>query len=101
MTSWHFTGVIVGTILVGTRLVFNTYCYVFGLNSSLFTLFLLSLYTAFHLASPVHDLDIAKDFYGNVLGCAEGRSSEKVMKYCSDLKVQGLCILFPIMSSIP
>jgi extradiol dioxygenase family protein len=26
---------------------------------------------------PVHDLDIAKDFYGNILGCEEGRSSEK------------------------
>ena len=50
----------------------------FGLNSSLSTSFSLSSYTAFHLALPVHDLDIAKDFYGNILGCAEGRSSEKV-----------------------
>lgn len=31
----------------------------------------------FHYAFPVHDLNLAKDFYGNVLGCAEGRSSEK------------------------
>ena len=35
----------------------------------------------FHLAVPVHDLDLAKDFYGNVLGCKEGRSSEKWQDY--------------------
>ncbi|HVL76560.1 MAG TPA: VOC family protein [Noviherbaspirillum sp.] len=29
----------------------------------------------FHLAFPVHDLDAARHFYGEVLGCAEGRSS--------------------------
>ena len=29
----------------------------------------------FHLAFPVHDLSAAREFYGNVLGCAEGRSS--------------------------
>mmetsp|Transcript_30862 Transcript_30862/g.62587 ORF Transcript_30862/g.62587 Transcript_30862/m.62587 type:complete len:253 (-) Transcript_30862:191-949(-) len=31
----------------------------------------------FHYAFPVHDLDAAKKFYGDVLGCAEGRSSPK------------------------
>ncbi|HEX6126898.1 MAG TPA: VOC family protein [Pyrinomonadaceae bacterium] len=30
----------------------------------------------FHLAFPVHDLDAARRFYGNVLECEEGRSSE-------------------------
>ena len=30
----------------------------------------------FHLAFPVHDLSAAREFYGGVLGCAEGRSSE-------------------------
>ncbi len=30
----------------------------------------------FHLAFPVHDLDAAREFYGNVIGCAEGRSSD-------------------------
>ena len=30
----------------------------------------------FHLAFPVHDLDAARDFYGSVLGCPEGRSSD-------------------------
>lgn len=30
----------------------------------------------FHLAIPVHDLKQARDFYGRVLACAEGRSSE-------------------------
>ena len=29
----------------------------------------------FHLAFPVDDLDAARDFYGSVLGCPEGRSS--------------------------
>lgn len=31
--------------------------------------------TPFHLAFPVHDLDAARHFYGQVLGCPEGRSS--------------------------
>lgn len=30
----------------------------------------------FHLAFPVHDLDVAREFYGGVLECEEGRSSE-------------------------
>ena len=30
----------------------------------------------FHLAFPVHDLAAARAFYGGLLGCAEGRSSE-------------------------
>lgn len=30
----------------------------------------------FHLAFPVHDLDQARQFYGDLLGCPEGRSSE-------------------------
>jgi len=29
----------------------------------------------FHLAFPVHDLDAARRFYGETLGCPEGRSS--------------------------
>ena len=29
----------------------------------------------FHLAFPVHDLALARAFYGGVLGCPEGRSS--------------------------
>ena len=31
----------------------------------------------FHLAFPVHDLSAAREFYGGVLGCEEGRSSER------------------------
>lgn len=31
----------------------------------------------FHLAFPVHDLALARSFYGGLLGCAEGRSSEQ------------------------
>ncbi len=30
----------------------------------------------FHLAVPVDDLDAARAFYGGLLGCAEGRSSD-------------------------
>ena len=32
---------------------------------------------AFHLAFPVDDLDAARAFYGALLGCPEGRSSER------------------------
>jgi len=32
--------------------------------------------TPFHIAFPVDDLDAARRFYGGVLGCPEGRSSE-------------------------
>ncbi|KAL7534267.1 hypothetical protein ACHAXR_005765 [Thalassiosira sp. AJA248-18] len=35
----------------------------------------------FHYAFPVHSLTEAKNFYGNILGCAEGRSSEKWQDY--------------------
>ena len=30
----------------------------------------------FHLAFPVHDLAAARAFYGDLLGCAEGRSAD-------------------------
>jgi uncharacterized protein len=30
----------------------------------------------FHLAFPVHDVAAARTFYGDVMGCAEGRSSD-------------------------
>jgi extradiol dioxygenase family protein len=30
----------------------------------------------FHLAIPVHDLAAARSFYGELLGCPEGRSAE-------------------------
>lgn len=30
----------------------------------------------FHLAFPVHDLAAARHFYGDVLGCPEGRSAD-------------------------
>ncbi len=30
----------------------------------------------FHLAIPVHDLEKSRDFYKNILGCEEGRSSD-------------------------
>jgi len=31
----------------------------------------------FHLALPVHDLEAARTFYGQLLGCPEGRSSDE------------------------
>lgn len=33
------------------------------------------LLSPFHLAFPVHDLAMARSFYGETLGCPEGRSS--------------------------
>ncbi|WP_040492645.1 VOC family protein [Ilumatobacter nonamiensis] len=30
----------------------------------------------FHLAVPVHDLPAAREFYGGLLGCPEGRSAD-------------------------
>ncbi|MGB6489790.1 MAG: VOC family protein [Steroidobacteraceae bacterium] len=30
----------------------------------------------FHVAFPVHDLELARAFYGGTLGCPEGRSSD-------------------------
>jgi extradiol dioxygenase family protein len=37
----------------------------------------MSTLTPFHIAFPVDDLSAAREFYGRVLGCAEGRSSEQ------------------------
>ena len=36
----------------------------------------MQLQPLFHLAFPVHDLAEARRFYGGLLGCPEGRSSE-------------------------
>lgn len=33
--------------------------------------------TPFHIAFPVHDLEVARGFYGGLLGCPEGRSSDR------------------------
>lgn len=35
----------------------------------------------FHLAIPVHDLKVAKEFYGGTLGLTEGRSSDRWQDY--------------------
>ena len=35
----------------------------------------------FHLAFPVHDLDAARNFYGALLGCREGRSDRDWIDY--------------------
>lgn len=35
----------------------------------------------FHLAFPVHDLSAARQFYGELLGCEEGRSSDTWIDY--------------------
>ena len=36
----------------------------------------MNVLTPFHIAFPVDDLEAARQFYGTVLGCAEGRSSD-------------------------
>ena len=65
----------------GSRMCLSDFVYTyifdfyFGFRSKLNTHIVC---VAFHLALPVHDLNIAKDFYGRVLGCIEGRSSSKV-----------------------
>ncbi len=37
----------------------------------------MSVLRPFHIAFPVNDLEAARHFYGTVLGCPEGRSSEQ------------------------
>jgi extradiol dioxygenase family protein len=37
--------------------------------------------TVFHIAYNVTSLEVARDFYGNLLGCKEGRSSETWVDY--------------------
>lgn len=52
----------------------------------------------FHLAIPVHDLDAARAFYGGLLGCPEGRSSDTWV----DFDLQGhqlVCHLDPHLGS--
>ncbi|MES2785594.1 MAG: VOC family protein [Pseudomonadota bacterium] len=36
-----------------------------------------ALLSPFHVAFPVHDLGLARAFYGQTLGCPEGRSSDE------------------------
>lgn len=58
--------------------------------------------TPFHIAFPVHDLAQARSFYGELLGCPEGRSSDTwidfdlyghqiVAHYSSDATAAGAC----------
>ena len=35
-----------------------------------------STLSPFHLAIPVHDIAIGREFYGKLMGCPEGRSAE-------------------------
>ena len=37
----------------------------------------MSKLTPFHVAIPVHDVELARVFYRDVIGCPEGRSDEK------------------------
>ena len=37
--------------------------------------------SAFHLAYTVSDLDSARKFYGDILGCQEGRSTESWLDF--------------------
>lgn len=37
--------------------------------------------TPFHIAFPVHDLEQARAFYGGLMGCPEGRSSDTWIDY--------------------
>lgn len=50
--------------------------------------------TPFHLAIPVDDLHAARDFYGRVLNCPEGRSSDSWVDF-NFLGHQLVCHLAP------
>ena len=41
----------------------------------------MTLLPPFHLAIPVHDLKVAHDFYGQLLNCQQGRSSNHWIDY--------------------
>jgi uncharacterized protein len=41
----------------------------------------MSIIRPFHVAVPVHDLSLARNFYGNLLGCEEGRSDSQWVDY--------------------
>ena len=41
----------------------------------------MTLLPPFHLAIPVHDLKVAQDFYGQLLNCQQGRSSDHWIDY--------------------
>ncbi|MEX2326288.1 MAG: VOC family protein [Pseudomonadales bacterium] len=49
--------------------------------------------TPFHLAIPVHDIKAARRFYGGLLGCPEGRSSEDWRVLADRLKARGVKFL--------
>ena len=51
----------------------------------------------FHLAIPVDDLAAARHFYGTVLGCPEGRSSERWV----DFDLYGLQLVLHVADVFP
>ncbi|XKE46412.1 VOC family protein [Halomonas organivorans] len=56
--------------------------------------------TPFHLAVPVRDLEEARHFYGGLLGCPEGRSSDTWIDF--DLYGhQFVCHLDPTLGETP
>ena len=42
----------------------------------------------FHLAFSVHDLTATRGFYGDLLGCAEGRSAEPRVRFQGEVGEQ-------------
>jgi hypothetical protein len=54
----------------------------------------------FHYAFPVHCLEAAQDFYGRVLGCTPGRSSEKWQDYSLHGHQIVRCIVVVVVSSL-
>lgn len=65
----------------------------------------------FHLAFPVHDLVAAREFYGGLLGCREGRSSDRwidfdlfghqIVAHVTDVKPPGETLVPPASSMNP
>jgi hypothetical protein len=54
----------------------------------------------FHLAFPVHDLAAARAFYGGLLGCREGRSSDRWIDF-DFFGHQIVAHLDPAMQALP
>ena len=55
----------------------------------------------FHLAFPVHDLEAARNFYGALLGCREGRSDRDWVDYDCPFACVACHITILLSSGLP
>jgi len=52
--------------------------------------------TPFHLAFPVRDVEEARQFYGGLLQCAEGRSDDCAYRNELTAPTPGTALIFPL-----